>query len=204
VVQSVVGEITDGEIWDLLSGFSPHGSSSASNQAAAFPIYMLALLIGGVAGPFIGGTLSNPADKYGPFFQNSIFQRHPYFLPCLVAGTLALCGVLMVYLFLEEVSYFGHNYASNLNWRCLPPQTLPKEPLDGTGSNPVDDREPTLRELLSIPIIRALSISAFALNFNGTSFEVVFALFCYTPIANGGLGFSVGIVYLPFNLLWDS
>ncbi|KAF9058548.1 major facilitator superfamily domain-containing protein [Rhodocollybia butyracea] len=153
VVQSVVGEITD-----------------ASNQAAAFPIYGLVWPIGGVVGPFIGGVLSNPADKYGSFFQNSIFHRHPYFFPCLVAGTLALCGVVSAYLFLEE--------------------TMHKKPLDGTRSNPVDDREPTLRELFSIPIIRALSISAFALNFNRTCFDVLFVLFCYTPIVNGGLGFS--------------
>ncbi|KAF9058552.1 major facilitator superfamily domain-containing protein [Rhodocollybia butyracea] len=152
VVQSVVGEMTD-----------------ASNQAAAFPIYGLVWPIGGIAGPFIGGVLSNPADKYGPFFQNSVFQRHPYFLPCLVAGTIALSGAAIAYLYLEE--------------------TLHKKPLDGTGNNLVDDHEPTLRELFHIPIIRALSISAFALNFNGTGFDVLFVLFCYTPIVNGGLGF---------------
>ncbi|KAF9061697.1 major facilitator superfamily domain-containing protein [Rhodocollybia butyracea] len=153
VVQSVVGEITD-----------------ASNQAAAFPIYGLVWPVGGIAGPFIGGVLSNPADKYDPFFQNSVFHIHPYFLPCLVAGTLALCGVVSAYLFLEE--------------------TLHRKPSDSTGSNPADDHEPTLRELLSIPIIRVLTISAFAFNFNGTGFEVLFVLFCYTPIVNGGLEFS--------------
>ncbi|KAF9061692.1 MFS general substrate transporter [Rhodocollybia butyracea] len=148
-VQSVVGEITD-----------------ASNQAAAFPVYGLVWPIGGIIGPFIGGVLSNPADKYGSFFQDSIFHKHPYFLPCLVAGTIALCGVVFAYFFLEE--------------------TLKKKPVDGM----VDDREPTLRELLSIPVIRALSISAFALEFNSTAFDVLFVLFCYTPILNGGLGFS--------------
>ncbi|KAF9061696.1 major facilitator superfamily domain-containing protein [Rhodocollybia butyracea] len=152
VVQSVVGEITD-----------------ASNQAAAFPIYGLVWPLGGIAGPFIGGVLSNPADKYGPFFQKSIFHKHPYFLPGLVAGILSLCGVVIAYLFLEE--------------------TLHKQRSDSTsGSNAIDDHEPTLRELFSIPIIRALGISAFALNFNGTGFDVVFVLFCYTPIMDGGLG----------------
>ncbi|KIK64332.1 hypothetical protein GYMLUDRAFT_240890 [Collybiopsis luxurians FD-317 M1] len=154
VVQSVVGEITD-----------------ASNHAAAFPIYGLVWPIGGIAGPFIGGVLSNPADKYGPLFQNNIFSEHPYFLPCLVAGIIALCGVLLGYFGLEE--------------------TLQKKPQDGTVEtrNFASD-EPTLRELLSIPIIRALSISAFALNFIGTAWDVLFVLFCYTPIENGGLAFS--------------
>jgi len=147
VVQSVVGEITD-----------------ASNQAAAFPIYGLAWPIGGILGPFIGGVLSNPAEKYGSFFQNTIFHRHPYFLPCLVAGSIALTSVIFAYFFLEE--------------------TLQKKPKNGT-----EDREPTIRELLSIPVIRALNISAFALHFNGTGFDALFVLFCYTPILNGGLGF---------------
>ncbi|KAJ3777309.1 major facilitator superfamily domain-containing protein [Lentinula raphanica] len=153
VVQSVVGEITD-----------------ASNQAAAFPIYGLVWPIGGITGPFIGGVLANPADKYGSIFQNTIFDEHPYFLPCLVAGIIAIFGVLLGYFFLEE--------------------TLRKKTLDAAEDSLIDDREPTLRELLSIPIIRALSISAFALNFNATAFDVLFVLFCFTPIRNGGLAFS--------------
>ncbi|KAJ3902649.1 major facilitator superfamily domain-containing protein [Lentinula edodes] len=162
VVQSVVGEITD-----------------ASNQAAAFPIYGLVWPIGGITGPFIGGVLSNPAEKYGSIFQNSVFSRHPYFLPCLVAGIIALSGVLIGYIYLEEVS--------TLPIRDI---TLRKKTRNGSQDSFIDDHEPTLRELLSIPIIRALSISAFALNFNGTAFDVLFVLFCYTPIKDGGLAFS--------------
>lgn len=59
------------------------------------------------ARPLIGGVLSNPADKYSSFFQNSVFNRHPYLLPCVVAGILALFGVVVAYIFLEEVSCLG-------------------------------------------------------------------------------------------------
>jgi len=44
--------------------------------------------------------------------------------------------------------------------------------------------------LLLIPAIRALSISGFALCFIATAFDVVFVLFCYSPIVTGGLAFS--------------
>lgn len=47
------------------------------------------------------------------------------------------------------------------------------------------------RELLTIPSIRALCTSGFALSFICTSFDVVFVLFCYSPIQSGGLAFSV-------------
>lgn len=50
---------------------------------------------------------------------------------------------------------------------------------------------PSITELLSIPIIRALSTSGCALCFIATAFDVVFVLFCYSPIETGGLAFSV-------------
>jgi hypothetical protein len=154
----VVGEITD-----------------ATNQAAAFPVYGLVWPIGGITGPFIGGVLSNPADKYGSFFQDSVFSRHPYFLPCLVAATITSLSLFVGYIYLEE--------------------TLPKKRKDLNGaqsSSPPssDGRAPTLRELLSIPIIRVLSISSFGLNFSSTAFDVLFVLLCYSPIKKGGLAFS--------------
>jgi hypothetical protein len=49
----------------------------------------------------------------------------------------------------------------------------------------------SIRELLSVPSIRTLAWSSFAMSFLGTAYTVVFILFCYTPIDKGGLGFSV-------------
>lgn len=48
-----------------------------------------------------------------------------------------------------------------------------------------------LKDLLSLPIIRDLTFCGFALDVNGTSFAIVFALFCYSPIEHGGLAFPV-------------
>jgi len=47
------------------------------------------------------------------------------------------------------------------------------------------------RQLLAIPFLQSLIISAFALAFIATAFDTVFVLFAYTPIEVGGLGFSV-------------
>ena len=47
--------------------------------------------------------------------------------------------------------------------------------------------------LLAIPVVRALAISSLALSFLSGAFDVVFVLFCYSPITTGGLGFSVRV-----------
>lgn len=52
-------------------------------------------------------------------------------------------------------------------------------------------QEQGVRDLLAIPILRSLSISGASLCFTATSFDSVFVLFCYTPILDGGLNFSV-------------
>lgn len=53
------------------------------------------------------------------------------------------------------------------------------------------DEAPGVRALLSLPVMRTLCVSGCALSFVGTAFDVVFVLFCYSPIRSGGLSFSV-------------
>lgn len=83
------------------------------------------------------------------------------------------------------------------------PQTLPSKRKDaGRHAPPAsashtdtdsDEAKPgSVIELLSIPAIRALTISGFALSFLSLAFDVVFTLFCYTPVDAGGLGLEVG------------
>lgn len=52
-------------------------------------------------------------------------------------------------------------------------------------------QEQGVRDLLAIPVLRSLSISGASLCFTATAFDSVFVLFCYTPIQDGGLDFSV-------------
>lgn len=46
-------------------------------------------------------------------------------------------------------------------------------------------------ELLSDPVIRAIGGSGFALAFLAGGHEVIFVLYCFSSIENGGLGFPV-------------
>jgi hypothetical protein len=70
-------------------------------------------------------------------------------------------------------------------------KTLPSKG-HGFSADSVNHQSPPLSamDLLSIPMMRALTFSGFTLAFIGTAYDVVFVLFLYTPIERGGLSFS--------------
>ncbi|KAJ4488465.1 major facilitator superfamily domain-containing protein [Lentinula aciculospora] len=164
VVHTVLGEITD-----------------STNQAAAFPLYGLVWPIGSIIGPLIGGSFSNPASQFS-IFEQTIFDQHPYFLPCFVAGLLSIAGFIMAYFCLEETLPAKQRSSPEKNH-------IPCALKHKTDCDEVTPGSPSARELFSFPIIRALSLSGFALEANGTSFGVLYVLFCYSPIQSGGLAF---------------
>ncbi|KAG6370555.1 major facilitator superfamily domain-containing protein [Boletus reticuloceps] len=164
VIHTILAEITDD-----------------TNQDLAVPIYSLAWPVGTVVGPLIGGTLANAAMRYPQYFSWRVFVEHPYLPPCTVSAVCALIGAGLGYSLIEE--------------------TLPSKRKDlhagthaplasGTHTDTHSDevKPASVMELLSIPAIRALTISGFALTFLSLAFDVVFTLFCYTPIDAGGLG----------------
>ncbi|GAW06287.1 MFS general substrate transporter [Lentinula edodes] len=166
VVHTVLGEITD-----------------STNQAAAFPLYGLVWPIGSIIGPLIGGSFSSPASQFS-IFRQTIFDRHPYFLPCFVAGLLSIVGFTLAYFCLGETLSTKRRFSAEKDYDHM--SCTSKQNTDCHDDIPVS---PSARELLSFPIIRALSLSGFALEANGTSFGVLYVLFCYSPIQSGGLAF---------------
>lgn len=88
----------------------------------------------------------------------------------------------------------------------LPVQTLPSKrentradthapPVSrlDTDTSSEGDEFTSVGALLSVPAIRALTISGFALSFLSLAFDVVFTLSCYTPVDSGGLGLEVSV-----------
>ncbi|KAJ7093235.1 major facilitator superfamily domain-containing protein [Mycena epipterygia] len=146
--------------------------TDASNQAVAYPLYAFTWPFGATIGPLIGGSFSNLGTKYPKYFGFDFILAYPYFMPNFVSFLLVLLSLSLAYLFLEE--------------------TLPSK---RRGSSIAIVDQPSSRlgamDLLSIPMMRALGASAFTLGFIGTAFDVVFVLFCYTPVQRGGLSFSV-------------
>ncbi|KAF9262152.1 MFS general substrate transporter [Marasmius fiardii PR-910] len=139
--------------------------TDASNEAFAFSLFTIWWPIGSIVGPLIGGFASNPGvlpEKY----RYRVFEEHRYFLPCILVAVINFGGFLLTYFFLQE--------------------TVEEEGPDGRRSF-----ASTTKLLLSIPIFRSICASAFSLSFLTVSFEVVFVLFCYSPVREGGLGLSI-------------
>ncbi|KAL0947387.1 hypothetical protein HGRIS_013502 [Hohenbuehelia grisea] len=176
IIPSVLCEITD-----------------YSNQAKAFPIFGLFWPIGSIVGPLIGGSLSNPARKYGGLFDNLFFHEYPYFLPSFTAAMTSFVVAIASFTFLKE---------------SMPAKIAMNSPVDterhgNYGATQVAafsgiDKPLGVKQLLTFPVIRALCVSGFILSFITTAFDVLFVLFCYTPVQSGGLGFSVSslLIYL--------
>ncbi|KAI0736958.1 MFS general substrate transporter [Fomitopsis betulina] len=166
VIHSVLGELTD-----------------ETNQAVAFPIYGLFWPLGAIIGPLLGGTFSNPAERFPNMFNYQFLEEYPYFLPCFVAGFLSILAALLVYLFLDET----------LPAKCKRGNYVPLRQV-GSESRSADPEKPPqpagIRYLLSIPLIKALCVSGFALAFLNTGFDVTFVLFSYSAIERGGLNFQ--------------
>ncbi|KAF8742716.1 hypothetical protein AX14_002525 [Amanita brunnescens Koide BX004] len=164
VILSAIGEVTD-----------------STNQIVAFPIFGLCWPLGSIIGPLIGGTFAKPAERFPELFDWPFMRRYPYFLPCFVSASISFTAAIAAYLFLNET---------------LPNKCAKKPQVSyGTGHESQDvkpelDRTFTIRDLLAIPIIKALCASGCALSFLATAFDVAFVLFCYTPVSSGGLSFS--------------
>ena len=75
--------------------------SNSQQLATRMGIIGAAFGLGFTFGPFIGGELSNPAARW-EIFQNTIFDSHPYLLPCAVASVLSLFSLAVAYRSLPE------------------------------------------------------------------------------------------------------
>ncbi|EAU88341.2 hypothetical protein CC1G_05107 [Coprinopsis cinerea okayama7 len=164
VLHSILGELTD-----------------TTNQHIAFPIYGLFWPLGSILGPIIGGSLADPAKKYPKLFNYALFKEYPYFLPCFAAGLIAFGTAAAAGLFLRETH---PNKQRSLCLQCHRSINFATELPDAK------EERITMKELLKVPIMRSLTISGASLCFTATAFDAVFVLFCYTAVAEGGLGFS--------------
>jgi len=85
VIKSMIAELTD-----------------ETNVARGFTLMPMARAVGYIIGPFIGGVLSRPQDRWPDRFSHPFWAEYPYFLPCLVSAAYALLSFVISAIYLKE------------------------------------------------------------------------------------------------------
>ncbi|KAG8214321.1 major facilitator superfamily domain-containing protein [Butyriboletus roseoflavus] len=153
-----------------------------TNQNIAVPIYSLSWSTGSIIGPLIGGTFANAATRYPNYFSWPVFVDHPYLPPCVISAVCTLLVMGLAYLLIEETLPSKRKGSTN-----GVPSRKPSSASD-TDPGSAETGSASVKALLAIPALQALTLSGIALSFLSSAFDVVFTLFCYTPVDAGGLG----------------
>ena len=129
--------------------------------------------LGFTFGPFIGGELSAPAERWA-VFEGTLLDAYPYLLPCLVASLLSIVSLVLA--------------------RTRLPESLPKE---ARGSTQGLDWAGTMKSSFSglttsmrTPAIGQLLWVTMLYSFGFTIMHAVFILFTEMSPDAGGLGFT--------------
>ncbi|KAK2467256.1 hypothetical protein APHAL10511_000805 [Amanita phalloides] len=213
ISKSVISEITD-----------------STNIADAFSFTPVVWTSGVTIGPFIGGILAQPADRWpGVFGKLVYFRSHPYFLPCLAASFLAFSIFLTSLIALRETlssalngqapTYKSKSSPSSSTTNLVADDDVPPRygstetthcPLlnpeleNGRGSPSDDDGPFSLRDLLKSRDIQIVLINWGYVAFCDMSVQVLTPLMWSTSIEHGGLGFSpyaIGMTMGTYGLL---
>ncbi|KZT20445.1 MFS general substrate transporter, partial [Neolentinus lepideus HHB14362 ss-1] len=183
VMKSMMGDLTD-----------------SSNVAKAFAWMPVVWSVGVTIGPFFGGSLSRPHDRFPNVFKSRVWQEYPYLLPCLVSASFTAFCFLLALFFLKERSAstdtnpFTHSPASE-SGTATPTSTKPEPSHDASAPLP-------MRALLTYPVL--ISIANYsALSLLDIALWALLPLFYATPLALGGLALppaTIGLAMGVFGL----
>jgi hypothetical protein len=154
--------------------------------------------MGVIAGPIVGGYLSFPAQKYPEWFpKGSLFDRHPFALPCIIGTAIVAAGLCIGYFVLEETNqkvincpvdfnnFFFNKSSRSEEEEMLLPQENPSDDSTNVESNRI-----TTRELLAKNKVWTSLVCYGAVSFIYIQFDELFAVWSRLPAEKGGLGFD--------------
>ncbi|KAH8985309.1 MFS general substrate transporter [Lactarius akahatsu] len=166
VVKSMTAELTD-----------------ETNVARGFSMLLMSYSLGDAIGPFIGGILSRPQDRWPSVFYHSFWAQYPYSLPCFVT---AACGCAS---FTANVIYLKETVNCGLLTGLRPPSLETSS--DAAGEEPASilhavppkglEKPPPLSSILTRPVL--ISITSYS----------ILALLCMASIALAPLVWSTSI-----------
>ncbi|KAI9445817.1 MFS general substrate transporter [Russula earlei] len=163
VIKSMIAELTD-----------------ETNVARGFSLMPMARAVGYIIGPFIGGVLSRPQDRWPDRFSHPFWAEYPYFLPCLVTSTYALISFILSAMYLKET--LDCNPSTEFQVSKYSERSLDASPNDAGKPVPLSSllTRPVMLSTANYAMIALLDMSAMAL----------IPLVWSTPIDLGGLNLS--------------
>lgn len=147
--------------------------SSPKQLAGRMGLIGAAFGLGFTVGPFLGGELSAPAERWD-IFVDTIFETHPYLLPCILASVLSILSLILAFWYLpESLDSNSRSKQATQSWKMV---------MKRTASN--------VRRMLATKNIGSLMWVTFLYMFGFTVMHAVFILFTQMDPSQGGLGFS--------------
>ncbi|KAJ2221959.1 hypothetical protein IWW45_008734, partial [Coemansia sp. RSA 485] len=139
VSKSVIAEIAD-----------------STNRTRMMAMQSMGSNVGNALGAVIGGTFSNPVDKYPQIFGNSVlFKTYPYLLPCLISGGISLACFVIGFFKFEETLDKSHRVtpttsrSSNQTNGVNESSRLLRSEEENTNVVTQQNKDITIRELLT-------------------------------------------------------
>ncbi|KAH8102773.1 MFS general substrate transporter [Phellopilus nigrolimitatus] len=198
VIKSMIGELTD-----------------YSNMAQAFAFMPVVWSVGAAIGPFIGGQLSRPYERFpGTFWKLGVWETYPYLLPCAVAALFPASAFILTLILLKEQTVRNPNptrhgesrslSSNNKSTATSSPQTEGQSSLLRVEDE--SNASPSIRSILTRRVLVAI-LNYALLSFLDIAFLAVQPLFYATSISLGGLGLSpptIGLCLGVYGLLMGS
>lgn len=147
--------------------------STPKQLASRMGLIGAAFGLGFTVGPFLGGELSSPAERWS-VFVDTIFESNPYLLPCMLASVLSIFSLLLAFKYLPE---------------SLQPESRTKRPKQSWGDT-MRRTGTNVKRMLATKNIGSLMWVTFLYMFGFTVMHAVFILFTQMDPSQGGLGFS--------------
>ena len=164
--------------------------------------------------PYIGGSLSNPVDRFPDIFGEwEFFKTYPYFLACAVPATLSAFTWLLTFLFLKEVSMLytdfrhcvtegGHQtlphrvppgqlitkFSKKFAVKSMPPTPVTSRETQNVEELRKEDENPLPLRALLVPRVLIAAGNYATHSLLEMAFRSVQPLFFATPTELGGLG----------------
>ncbi|KDQ08064.1 hypothetical protein BOTBODRAFT_70027 [Botryobasidium botryosum FD-172 SS1] len=178
IIKSMIRELTDETSFPRAASFMP-----------------LTWTIGEAIGPFLGGTLSRPYDRFPSLFRSELWKKYPYLLPCLSAACFPILSFVVGFLCLKEtMPSIGKkpNLDSESDGASRPLQgALGESERSPLLSKAIETSSPprpsSFRDIFTRPVLIVI-LNYAAICLVDIAVFVVQPLYLSTPIEFGGLG----------------